>query len=77
MTTHQQKIATLAQSATVKPPSEPKAALAPAPDGQVQKGMCEEMIELRAYQKWEAAGKPQGNGVQFWLDSERELLLPK
>jgi hypothetical protein len=32
-----------------------------------------EKIRLRAFHKWEAAGKPTGNGTQFWLDAEREL----
>jgi Protein of unknown function (DUF2934) len=32
-----------------------------------------EDIRLCAYQKWEAAGKPTGNGVQFWLEAEQEL----
>lgn len=31
-------------------------------------------IRLRAYQKWEAAGKPAGDGVQYWLQAEQELL---
>lgn len=25
-----------------------------------------------AYKKWQEAGEPQGDGVQFWLDAERE-----
>lgn len=70
---HHHKTATLAQSASVKPPSEPKAGVA----AQNAKSEYEEMIRLRAYQKWEAAGKPQGNGVQFWVDAEQELLMPK
>jgi len=76
MSRHQHKTATLAQSAPGKPPSEPKAAVVTVPDGQAQKPKfaCEEMTRIRAYQKWETAGKPQGNGVQFWLDAEQELL---
>ena len=35
------------------------------------------IITLRAYEKWEAAGKPQGDGIPFWLEAERELLLPR
>ena len=31
-------------------------------------------IRMRAYEKWEAAGCPTGDGVQFWLQAERELL---
>lgn len=76
MSTHQQKIATVAQSAPVKPPSEPQAVLAPSPDGKEARkprSVSEDKIRLRSYQNWEAAGKPQGNGVQFWLEAEREL----
>jgi hypothetical protein len=35
-----------------------------------------EEIQLRAYQIWEAAGKPVGDGVQFWLQAEAELCQP-
>lgn len=31
-------------------------------------------IRLRAYLKWESAGKPPGDGVPFWLEAERELV---
>lgn len=31
-------------------------------------------IRLCAYYKWEAAGRPEGDGLDFWLDAERELL---
>lgn len=34
----------------------------------------EEDIRLRAYQKWEAAGRPDSDGVQFWLQAQHELL---
>jgi len=33
----------------------------------------EATIRLRAYEKWEAAGRPSGDGAEFWLDAEREL----
>jgi hypothetical protein len=32
-----------------------------------------EDIQLRAFHKWDAAGKPAGDGVQFWLEAENEL----
>ncbi|QVL30001.1 DUF2934 domain-containing protein [Telmatocola sphagniphila] len=32
---------------------------------------CED-IRLCAYHKWEAAGKPTGDGVSFWLEAEQE-----
>lgn len=34
----------------------------------------DEVIRLSAYLKWEAAGKPNGNGVSFWLAAETGLL---
>jgi hypothetical protein len=33
----------------------------------------EAAIRLRAYQKWESAGRPDGDGIGFWLEAEREL----
>lgn len=38
-------------------------------DGKVS---TEEAIRLDAYLKWEAAGKPVGDGVEFWLQAESE-----
>jgi hypothetical protein len=32
-------------------------------------------IQLCAFHKWEAAGKPTGDGTQFWLEAERELSV--
>jgi hypothetical protein len=46
---------------------------APSPDGQVS----DADIRVRAYQKWEAAGKPAGDGIQFWLQAEQELRAGK
>ena len=31
-------------------------------------------IRQLAYEKWEAAGKPPGDGSDFWLQAEKELL---
>jgi hypothetical protein len=28
---------------------------------------------MRAYKLWETAGKPNGDGVRFWLEAERQL----
>jgi hypothetical protein len=41
--------------------------------------LSNDAIRLNAYLKWEAAGKPGGDGVDFWLQAERELrqLLSK
>jgi hypothetical protein len=37
----------------------------------------EEAIRLCAYRKWEVAGKPEGDGVPFWIEAEKELKQGK
>jgi hypothetical protein len=34
-------------------------------------------IRRRAFHKWEAAGKPTGDGVHFWLEAELELAAER
>ena len=47
-----------------------------ANDGVAKQGTSpkskEDKIRSRAYEKWEAAGCPTGDGVDFWLEAERE-----
>ena len=45
------------------------ASATPGPIGKVS----EEAIQVRAYHKWEAAGKPKGDDMRFWLQAEQEL----
>lgn len=33
----------------------------------------EEAVRERAYHLWEEAGRPEGDGVDFWVRAEREL----
>lgn len=33
----------------------------------------EENVRQRAYEQWQAAGCPEGDGVGFWLEAEREI----
>lgn len=52
--------------------------MAPSMDGTVSKAAVRvppapEEIRRRAYEKWEKAGHPAGDGVAFWLEAEREL----
>jgi Protein of unknown function (DUF2934) len=67
--------ATLARPARLRPKSQPRltvtmGAYEPAPSASL---VPEEMIRPYAYQRWEAAGWPPGDGVQFWLEAERQL----
>jgi len=34
---------------------------------------CEDTIRQRAYEQWQAAGGPEGDGVEFWLEAERDV----
>jgi len=34
-------------------------------------------IQVRAYHKWEAMGKPLGKDLKFWLEAQHELLQGK
>jgi len=46
-----------------------------APGNQLRadKSASEPTIWLRAYQKWEAAGYPAGDGVRFWSEAAQEI----
>ena len=37
-------------------------------------GVSEEDVRVRAYHLWEAAGRPDGDGVEFWVRAEQELM---
>jgi hypothetical protein len=34
-------------------------------------------IQLRAYHKWEAMGKPAGKDLEIWLRAQQELMNAK
>ena len=42
-------------------------------NNEVQVNDIQTDIQLLAYLKWELAGKPEGNGINFWLEAEQEL----
>ena len=46
---------------------------ASAPTALEGQPVTEDDIRLRAYRNWEAAGRPDGDGVGFWLEAEQEL----
>jgi hypothetical protein len=41
---------------------------------QIQAPPSEEAIRVGAYFRWDAAGRPGGDGVGFWLEAEQQLL---
>ncbi len=55
---------------------QPDAASTPGRQDRNGKSPSEELVRLHAYQRWEAAGRPAGDGVRFWLEAEQEFLQP-
>jgi len=41
------------------------------------KTMSQQEIGEQAYKKWEAAGKPNGRDLKFWLEAQQELSRVK
>ncbi|MBP3955979.1 DUF2934 domain-containing protein [Gemmata sp. G18] len=37
----------------------------------------EDKIRARAFFLWEQAGRPEGDGAEFWLRAEQELVAPR
>jgi hypothetical protein len=65
--------------ASAKPKGIPPAALEAGFGPPAKNGQATTKVEIRlsAYLKWEAAGKPAGDGVKFWLEAEKELSSRK
>jgi hypothetical protein len=40
----------------------------------IDKQLPEEAVRIGAYLRWDAAGRPGGDGVRFWLEAEQELM---
>ena len=45
----------------------------PAPKAPAAPPVTDETVRVAAYHKWEAAGRPISDGVEFWLRAEREV----
>lgn len=74
MTQHHHKHVTLAHAGAGKSTTPTKAVVASSDNDHIGKFVSEEDIRLCAYRKWEAAGKPTGDGVLFWLEADQELM---
>jgi hypothetical protein len=77
--TMRMKTATSPKGASAYPTSETKPAVAsvlvePSPNSET---ISEEAIRLGAYRHWVTAGKPSGDGVNFWLEAKSEFSQAK
>jgi Protein of unknown function (DUF2934) len=77
-------MATKSRDRTRPRPQPRPAPPAPAPDISLQPedpvydtGALDDVIRTRAYFLWEQAGRPDGDGMQFWLDAQREIGNPE
>ncbi len=71
---HHHKRANKAQSNPIGPTTTTQTAVASDDKDHKAKLVSAEDIRLCAYRKWESAGKPTGDGIQFWLEAEQELV---
>jgi len=74
MTQHHHKHATPTHAGPGKRTSPTKVAVVSRDNDHNGKLVLDEDIRFCAYQKWEAAGKPTGDGIQFWLEAEQDLV---
>jgi signal recognition particle GTPase len=75
--THHHKHALLAHPGPGKTTTTTKAAVASGDKDHNVQLVSAEDIRLCAYRKWESAGKPTGDGIQFWLEAQQELVQGK
>jgi len=68
--------ANLAKPAATELAPKSKKAAAPGPASKPLnvKSAGDQAIRVGAYLRWEAAGKPEGDGVNFWLEAEKDLF---
>ncbi len=77
MNQHHRTHATLTHAGPGKPTTLSNTAVASSATDHHGRLAWYEDIRLCAYQKWEAAGRPTGDGIQFWLEAEQELVKRK
>ena len=59
------------------PATNPESFMSRSPEPALGRSATHQEIQDRAYQKWEAKGKPIGMDLKFWLEAQRELLRRK
>ena len=73
MPKHDHNRETPAQSGRTGPTTTTQTAVASGDKDHNAPSVSAEDIRLRAYRKWEIAGKPTGASIRFWLEAEQEL----
>ena len=73
MHSHHHRHQTPALPGPTGPTASSPTAIAPGAQGHDVRSASADDIRLCAYRKWESAGRPTGDGIQFWLEAEQEL----
>jgi hypothetical protein len=74
------KTATVTKDVTSAQPTNGLQASVPPSSGsfvQTHEPLSVDAVRLRAFLKWQGAGRPGGDGVRFWLEAEQELRQTK
>jgi Protein of unknown function (DUF2934) len=74
---HHHKHATQTQPRSTGPTTTTQTMVASGDNDHNAQLVSTEVIRLCAYRKWEITGKPTGDGIQFWLEAEQELMKGK
>ena len=74
MNTHHKKHAATQHASSKEAATTTKPAVTSGENKPKTQLISAEEIRLCAYRKWEGAGKPTGDGIQFWLEAEKELV---
>lgn len=77
MHTHHRKPATAARTGSTTEKTPPQTPVAACEVEHNTPAVSADDVRLCAYRKWERAGRPIGDGMQFWLEAERELKRGK
>ena len=73
MRTHHHKHATPAHSNPTGPTTTLTPGVTAGDKASNSRPVTADDVRLCAYRKWDSAGKPPGDGVQFWLEAEQEV----
>jgi len=73
MHTHHRKPATAARTGSTTAKTPPQTTVATCEANHNTAAVSADDVRLCAYRKWESAGRPLGDGLEFWLKAEQEL----
>jgi hypothetical protein len=71
------RTARTARPTPAKPAGKPREEEPISPTPLARQPPAADEIRLRASLRWEAAGRPPGDGINFWLEAEQDLLQGK